>query len=165
MTPRPAGDKNARMDPHADAFDRYRRHGDLDALAAVFDALAPRLLPIALHLCGHAADAEDALQQTFLLAMDKAAAFDTSQRLEPWLAGLLQNVVRNQSRRLQRRRGEPLPELASSELSPLDRAEREELAARLRTHVDALPADQRQVLRLVLQHGMSAVAIAEVLEV
>lgn len=153
------------MDPLAASFDRWRAHGDLAALGAVFDAMAPRLLPVALHLCGHVADAEDALQQTFLLAMDKAAAFDRTQRLEPWLAGLLQNVARNQTRSQQRRRGEELPELASGELGPLDRAEREELAARLRTHVDALPADQRQVLRLVLQHGMSAVAIAEVLEV
>jgi RNA polymerase sigma-70 factor (ECF subfamily) len=153
------------MDPLTASFDRWRQHGDLAALDAVFDALAPRLLPIALHLCGNAADAEDALQQTFLLAMDKAAAFDPNQRLEPWLTGILQNVVRNQSRRQQRHRNDPLPEIASSELGPLDRAEREELAARLRTHVDALPADQRQVLRLVLQHGMSAVAIAEVLEV
>ena len=159
------GDKNGGMDPLALAFDRWRTNGDLVALGAVFDALAPRLLPVALHLCGHAADAEDALQQTFLLAMDRAAGFDATQRLEPWLAGVLQNVVRNQARSLLRRRGETLPELPSEELGPLDRAERDELAVRLRTHVDALPADQRQVLRLVLQHGMSAVAIAEVLEV
>lgn len=165
MTLPPARDKNACMDPLAASFDRWRVHGDLAALGAVFDAVAPRLLPVALHLCGHVADAEDALQQTFLLAMDKAAAFDRTQRLEPWLAGLLHNVVRNQSRSQQRRRSEELPDLASGELGPLDRAEREELASRLRTHVDALPADQRQVLRLVLQHGMSAVAIAEVLEV
>lgn len=165
MTRRGAEDKNGGMDPLALAFDRWRTNGDLVALGAVFDALAPRLLPVALHLCGHAADAEDALQQTFLLAMDRAAGFDATQRLEPWLAGVLQNVVRNQARSLQRRRGEALPEVPSEELGPLDRAERDELAGRLRTHVDALPTDQRQVLRLVLQHGMSAVAIAEVLEV
>jgi RNA polymerase sigma-70 factor (ECF subfamily) len=152
------------MDQHTAAFDRWRRHGDLQALGVVFDALAPRLLPVALHLCGHAADAEDALQQTFLLAMDRAASFDGAQRLEPWLAGLLQNVVRNQSRKNMRRRAEPLPECATDEIGPLDRAERDELIACLRTHIDALPSDQRQVLRLQLQHGMTAVAIAEVLE-
>ena len=69
------------MDPLAASFDRWRVHGDLAALGAVFDAIAPRLLPVALHLCGHSADAEDALQQTFLLAMDNAAAFDRTQRL------------------------------------------------------------------------------------
>jgi RNA polymerase sigma-70 factor (ECF subfamily) len=152
------------MDPLAASYDRWRRLGDLRALGEVFDALAPRLLPVAMHLCGHAADAEDALQQTFLLAMDRAAAFDATQRLEPWLAGLLQNVVRNQKRSAARRRTEPLPECASDEQGPLDRAERDELIAKLRTHVDALPADQRQVVRLQLRHGLSPTAIAEALE-
>ena len=139
------------MDPLSQQFERFRAHGDLPALAAVFDALAPRLLPVAMHLTGRPADAEDALQQTFLLAMDKAATFDPTRRLEPWLAGLLQNVVRNQQRTAGRRRTEPLPECASDELGPLALAEREELIARLRTHVDALPSEQRQVVRLQLQ--------------
>jgi RNA polymerase sigma factor (sigma-70 family) len=160
-----AHDKEARMDPLAGLFDRWHRQGDLQALGAVFDALAPRLLPVAMHLCGHAADAEDALQQTFLLAMDRGAAFDADRRLEPWLAGLLQNVVRNQKRHAGRRRAAPLPECASEEAGPMAAAERAELVARLRTQIDALPAEQRQVLRLQLQHGMSPTAIAEVLEV
>jgi RNA polymerase sigma-70 factor (ECF subfamily) len=152
------------MDPLSQQFERFRAHGDLPALAAVFDALAPRLLPVAMHLTGRPADAEDALQQTFLLAMDKAATFDPTRRLEPWLAGLLQNVVRNQQRTAGRRRTEPLPECASDELGPLALAEREELIARLRTHVDALPSEQRQVVRLQLQHGLSPAQIAEALD-
>lgn len=152
------------MDPLAGQFERFRRQGDLQALAAVFDALAPRLLAVAMHLTGAPADAEDAVQQTFLLAIDKATVFDATQRLEPWLAGLLQNVVRNQRRREGRRRTEPLPDCASDELGPLATAEREELVARLRLHVDALPAEQRQVVRLQLQHGLSPTQIAEALE-
>lgn len=152
------------MDPLASLFDRFRTQGDLQALGSVFDALAPRLLPVAIHLTGRPADAEDALQQTFLLAMDRAASFDKNRRLEPWLAGLLQNVVRNQSRAAHRRRSEPLPDCASDELGPLAAAEREELVAQMRMHVDALPADQRQVLRLQLQCGLSPAQIAEALE-
>lgn len=152
------------MDPLAGQFERFRSQGDLQALAAVFDVLAPRLLAVAMHLTGAPADAEDAVQQTFLLAIDKATVFDATQRLEPWLAGLLQNVVRNQRRREGRRRTEPLPDCASDELGPLATAEREELVARLRLHVDALPAEQRQVVRLQLQHGLSPTQIAEALE-
>ena len=136
------------MDPLAGQFERFRSQGDLQALAAVFDALAPRLLPVAMHLTGRPADAEDAVQQTFLLAIDKATVFDATQRLEPWLAGLLQNVVRNQRRHEGRRRTEPLPDCASEELGPLASAEREELVARLRLHVDALPAEEEHILRV-----------------
>jgi RNA polymerase sigma-70 factor (ECF subfamily) len=157
--------RNGAMDPLASQFERYRRHGDLHALGAVFDAVAPRLLPIALHLCGNAADAEDALQQTFVTAIDGAAAFDAGRRLEPWLAGILANVARGAARRRGRVRPEPLPDLASSpDEGPLAAAERAELAALLRTHVDALPAEQRQVLRLRLHHGLEPAAIAEALE-
>lgn len=158
------------MDPLAQLFERYHRNGDLQALAQVFDALAPRLLPVALHLTGNPADAEDVLQQTFLLAMDRAEVFDASRRLEPWLAGLLTNVARNARRHAARRVAEPLPEHANkepmtAEIGPMAAAERAELIAVLRTSVDALAPEQRQVLRLQLQHGMSPVEIAEVIEV
>jgi len=84
--------KKRSMDALARLFDRYRKHGDVEALGRVFDRLAPRLLPVALHLCGNPADAEDVVQQTFLLAMDRADSFDATRRLEPWIAGLLQNA-------------------------------------------------------------------------
>ncbi len=165
MTRARARDKDALVDPLALRFDRYRRDGDLHALGDVFDALSPRLLSVAMHLCGNPADAEDALQQTFLLALDRADSFDAARRLEPWLAGLLANAVRNLVRSAGRRRAEPLPEhMSAPDDGPQAVAERAELAALLRTHVDALPADQRQVLRLQLQHGLQPAAIAEVLE-
>lgn len=80
-------DDSGAMDSATENFVRYRRHGDLAALGLVFDALAPRLLALALHLCGNAADAEDALQATFVVAMRKAVTFDASQPVGPWLAG------------------------------------------------------------------------------
>lgn len=153
------------MDPLAKRFERYRRHGDIQALGEVFDALAPRLLPVAMHLCGAAAAAEDALQETFVLAIERADAFDAARRLEPWLVGLLTNVARSARRNEARRAARPLPEMASDEPEPIATAERAELVALLRTQVDTLPPEQRQVLRLQLVHGMAPVEIAEVLEV
>jgi RNA polymerase sigma-70 factor (ECF subfamily) len=153
------------MDPLTAKFERFGREGDLQALGEVFDAVAPRLLGIAVHLCGNPADAEDVLQQAFLLAMQRAATFDASRRLEPWLGGLLANVAHNARRHAGRRRAEPLPDLPSDAETPMAAAERAELLAQVRTRIDQLPAEQRQVLLLQLQHGLGAVAIAEVLQV
>ena len=41
------------MDPLAATFERFNREGDLHALGEVFDAVAPQLLGVAMHLCGN----------------------------------------------------------------------------------------------------------------
>ena len=157
------------MDPATEAFLSYRRTGDLDALGRTFDLVAPRLLALALHLCGSAHDAEDALQATFVIAMQKHTAFDARQPVGPWLAGILAGEARNLLRRERRRRGEPLPadaangDAAAVEVDPTAVAGQRELVARLRTHIEALPDEQRQVLLLQLQYGLQPAEIAEVL--
>ncbi|MCB9878123.1 MAG: sigma-70 family RNA polymerase sigma factor [Planctomycetes bacterium] len=153
------------MDTPTLLFDRYRRCGDLDALGRAFDLLSPRLLALALHLTGNAADAEDALQATFVVAMQKAAAFDATKEVGPWLAGVLAGEANNLRRREQRRRTEALEEalVGAGAGDVVDDAERRELVAQLRTRIDALPDEQRQVLLLQLQHGLRPAEIAEVL--
>jgi RNA polymerase sigma-70 factor (ECF subfamily) len=158
-------DKDGRMDPLATSFVRFRDCGDLDSLGAVFDALAPRLMPIALHLCGHPADAEDAVQQTFLVAIERAQTFDESQRLEPWLVGVLANVARNRRREVRRRSAIELPTDLATADDVASHLEQRDLVAHLRTHVDALPNEQRQVLLMQMQHGLAPAEIAEVLGV
>ena len=152
------------MEPLANRFDRFRSQGDLQALGAVFDETAPRLLKLATHLSANPADAEDVLQQTFVLAIERAETFDARRPLEPWLAGLLGNVARNAQRAAGRRQTAALPELAVDDEGPRQIAERNELVAGLRANVDSLPAEQRRVLLLQLQHGLSAAEIAEVLD-
>lgn len=63
-------------------FTRFREHGDLDALAQVFDRSAPRLLAIARQLVSPEATAEDLVQATFVTAIESAQKFDTSADLE-----------------------------------------------------------------------------------
>ncbi|MEZ6036422.1 MAG: sigma-70 family RNA polymerase sigma factor [Planctomycetota bacterium] len=153
------------MDTPTLLFDRYRRRGDLDALGRAFDLLSPRLLALALHLTGNAADAEDALQATFVVAMQKASGFDPQKEVGPWLAGVLAGEANNLRRREQRRRTEALEEalVGAGAGDVVGDAERRELVAQLRSRIDALPDEQRQVLLLQLQHGLRPAEIAEVL--
>lgn len=154
------------MDRVTAAFLRFRDQGDTAALGDVFDALAPRLLALALHWTGHPSDAEDLLQQVFLQLIRDAAQFDPQRPLEPWLAGRLVNAVRNHRRRERIRRTHPIPEAAAADgVDPGADAERSERIAMLRTHIDGLAPEQREVLLLVLHHGLAPAEVAEVLAV
>ncbi|MCP3918034.1 MAG: sigma-70 family RNA polymerase sigma factor [bacterium] len=83
-------------------FDRYRKKGDVRALAKVFDATARDLLALANHLVRDHDDAEDLVQSTFVTAIDRAAHYDRSRPLMPWLAGILSrkatNLIRSRAR-------------------------------------------------------------------
>ena len=155
------------MESPEQLFARYRRDRDPESLGALFDRCGPKLLALALHLCGHPADAEDALQATFVAAIDQADRWDGKRALLPWLSGILDRQCRRVHQRRQRRREQELPadELVLDEGSPVAASERGELVARLRQHIERLPFEQRQVLLLQLEHGLSPAEASEVLGV
>jgi RNA polymerase sigma-70 factor (ECF subfamily) len=148
-------------------FLRFRSARDPAALGELFDRTSQQLLSLALHLCGNPADAEDALQATFVAAIDRAATWDASRPLGPWLGGILTLQCKKLGERRVRRREAELPEpgIQLDEGSPVDANERRELVGRLREHIDRLPPEQRQVLLLQLEHGLSPAEVGEVLGV
>ncbi|MBL8863479.1 MAG: sigma-70 family RNA polymerase sigma factor [Planctomycetes bacterium] len=147
-------------------FELWRARGDAEALAEVFDALAPGLLRLAIHLVGDAAAAEDLVQQTFVTAMERAAGWDARRPLEPWLQGILANHARD-LRKSARRAHDPDFDLgavlARAEDAPLESASRRELSGELARAVDALEEPYRAAVLLRLRHGMEAADIAHVL--
>ncbi|MCA3008948.1 MAG: sigma-70 family RNA polymerase sigma factor [Phycisphaerales bacterium] len=157
--------------PIEEQFARFVATGDPKALGAVFDHCCGELLPLAMHLTGHPADAEDALQATFVTAIEKRGEWDASRPLLPWLVGILTLHGKKLHDRRARRREVALPtpnEGAGAEPVdpadlPLDQSERRELVERLRTHVERLPDEQRSVVLLQLQHGLQPAQIAEAL--
>ncbi len=80
-----------------DVIERARR-GDTTALDALFEQYAPALNRLALALLGNAADAEDALQETFLGAYQNIASFAGRSSLKTWLS----RILLNQAARLRR---------------------------------------------------------------
>ncbi len=144
-------------------FGRYVRMRDPDLLGEVFDRVAPRLLRLAIHLRGDAAEAEDLVQGTFLAAIERAAEFDASRELLPWLLGILANKARL-ARRDAGRHLDPERLLGRAEATPLEEAEGAELSGALAKALDRLEEPYRQVLVLRLRHGMRAADIAHVLD-
>ncbi|MEM7519130.1 MAG: sigma-70 family RNA polymerase sigma factor, partial [Planctomycetota bacterium] len=151
------------MTPQAsteELFCRYRQTGDSRALTEVFDRTAPELLALASHLAGGLVEAEDLVQHTFLVAIEKARRFKAGRELLPWLAGILireaQKQRRNRSRRVD-------PERVNLNEAP--EGERIALNEELRTAVTGalgeIPAKYQGVLRPFLLEGMTAAEIAK----
>ncbi|MCL4812870.1 MAG: sigma-70 family RNA polymerase sigma factor [Vicinamibacteraceae bacterium] len=67
------------------------RAGDMGAFEALHREQAPRLFALACRMLGDEADAEDALQEVFLLAHRKLAGFKGESSIGTWLYRLMVN--------------------------------------------------------------------------
>ncbi|MEM7310084.1 MAG: sigma-70 family RNA polymerase sigma factor [Planctomycetota bacterium] len=142
-------------------FARFRDRGSAEALARVFDAVAPRLLLLAGHLTPDAAQAEDLVQTAFLHAMRDAQRYDDRRPVATWLAGILRNRAVDLRRRAAVRGADPLADDEGSiALDPADLVADRELFERVTDAIDGLAEPYREVLILRLVHGLEPTAIA-----
>jgi RNA polymerase sigma-70 factor (ECF subfamily) len=127
-------------------YQRFASHGDVGALAEVFDRVAPDLVRVARRLVGDRHQAEDLVQEAFLTAVEQPELFDPSRALAPWLVGVLVNRAR-EARRSQERQVEP-DRLTERVVPPPD------LLAARREHQDAVDAAVSELppsLRVVVE--------------
>jgi RNA polymerase sigma-70 factor (ECF subfamily) len=142
-------------------YERARRDAVLAGDAAVWagwvEELFDRVAGYVRWRCGGVSDlADDVLQETWLTAAARLAAFDPDRGpFEAWVCGIAANVVRNQlrSRHRHSRRHRPLAD-CNAPAGPDD--VRERVAAALA----ALPDRYEQVLRAKYLDGLSVAAIA-----
>ena len=146
-----------------DAFLAYRTTRDPAALAAVYDGTSSRLLAVALHLASSANVAEDAVQDTFLFALEHPERWDESRPLVPWLLGILVNRVRQSAYRANR-----TPDPARLQLPEAPDPESELQANELLSQIDEairhLPQPYRTVVLLRLRNGLNPADIAVALD-
>lgn len=150
------------------AFLRFREHGDVEALAEVFDRTAPRLLLVAAHVTPDPGAAEDLVQDTFLKAMERAQQWNATLPLLPWLCTILRNRAIDLSRRLRVRKpiagAEEIVEQAAAQgIGPADKVARDELLVRVEAALEALESPFREALVLRLVHGLEPTEIAHAL--
>ena len=135
---------------------------------SALDQYESRLIRYAARILGDEDAARDAVQHAFLRLCDQ----DREQldgRLAPWLYTVCRNKAVDQLRRSGRHEsldGESLPgsptrQITGRETDPAVAAERRDLAAWLRSLVDALPSKLREVIDLWLD-GFSYREIAEI---
>ena len=144
-----------------DLLRRFRTTGQPGALGALFDATAPELFRIALALAPDAAAAEDALQETFLTALEQADRWDGVRPVVPWLAGILRIEILRA-----RRRGARVPDAARLPPpilppGPPEEAVRAEERERVRAALEGLEEPYRSVSLLRWRYGLEPGEIAE----
>ncbi len=127
------------------------------ALAAWVDAHAARLYRAAALLAAEV-EAADLVQEVFLVASRRRAAFDGSAAPYTWLYGILRNLARDRRRKHARRaRLRPVDDRRARDPERMLAAERDR--ARVRAAVRRLPDGHREVVAL---YYLEEVPVAEV---
>jgi RNA polymerase sigma-70 factor (ECF subfamily) len=93
--------------------ERLARHGDAAAFHALYARHTAALYALALRLAGDEADAEDAVHDTWLRAVEGLHRFRGASSLRTWLIGVLINRVRETARARHHASLDDLPEMAA----------------------------------------------------
>lgn len=144
-------------------FLKFRNTGDPACLGAVFDLCADDLFAVAMHLCRDRQAAEDAVQSTFLTAIERAPRYASGRALRPWLLGILYRELKRARRRARR-----VPD--ASRMQQIDPPPPSQLvlageaAAAVRTALANVPQPYREVVELHLVEALPSGGIAERLQ-
>lgn len=145
--------------------------GDQSAFAMLFDRLASPLYSLAYKMLGDTSEAQDAIQDVFVQIWRRASNYDSNQSsVFTWAILLTRGRVidrlRGRARRLRleeasRQEHESAQALASISESGADIVGRNEEAARVRSALAKLPAEQREALELAFFTAMTHKEIAK----
>jgi RNA polymerase sigma-70 factor (ECF subfamily) len=133
---------------------------------ALWSEMRERVLGLAWQMCGNAADAEDALQETFLKVHGALPAFRGESQATTWVWRI---AIREASRVRDKRRASPVESFAEGEEAQLvdrvypDGPVGEEEARLVREAVANLPVAHSAVLSLLALDGLAAEEVAEIL--
>jgi RNA polymerase sigma factor (sigma-70 family) len=135
------------------------------AWRALYADTAPGLLRYAR--ASRVPDPEDVVGETFLRAVHGVGSFEGDERgFRAWLFTLARNRIVDEHRKLVHRRTEPLPVEVLAEIGPHADAETEAMRAlaedRVRSLLDRLTPDQRDVLLLRILGGLTIEEVATV---
>lgn len=133
--------------------------GDEQAVRAIYDRYAGPVLTVAMRVLTNRALAEEAVQTTMLKAWRGASSFDPSRELAPWLYTIARRVAIDIYRR--ERAAEMSSELADDDVAVLPLSfERTWEAWEVRSALAQIPAEEREVVRLMHLVGMTHREIA-----
>lgn len=128
------------------------RGGEEAAYGALVERYMRAAYVVALSVTRRHEDAEDAAQESFLVALERLEECRNPDKFGGWLMTIVRNRSRNLIRRESLRETDPVPESTSSmEPTPEGMTEQAELRSHLTEALAELPEVQRQI---VLLHDM-----------
>jgi RNA polymerase sigma-70 factor (ECF subfamily) len=138
--------------------------GRADLVRALFVEHRARVLAVCLHVCGRRAEAEDAVQETFLAAHRSIGGYRGDASPSTWLYRIAVRAAL--AVRSRRRPAAPLDDDVPDAAPGPDRAAEGRIeAARLARAMDRVGAEHRTILSLFAVDGLRHAEIAEVLGV
>jgi RNA polymerase sigma-70 factor, ECF subfamily len=142
------------------------QQGDTAAYATLVHRHLPRALRVAWRVLRHREEAEDAVQDAFLRALERIDQYDTARPFSPWFFRIVVTTAINRQRSSRRRETEQLfDDDASEDAAPDDSTELTALRAAIDEVLAELPPVQRRVMELVTFEEFTPAEAAEVLEI
>jgi RNA polymerase sigma-70 factor (ECF subfamily) len=138
---------------------RRCRRGRPEALRELVERFQPEVYALCTRLVGHRHDAEDITQEVFVRVFRSLGRWDGVRPLRPWVLGIAVNRCRTWLGR-RRRIPEPVDYLHDVAGRPPEKPS-DELTTAIRTAVDDLRPEYREVFVLFHEHGRSYDEIAE----
>ena len=151
--------------PDSLLLDRIAR-ADPDALAALYDRYASRVLGLTTRILSDPDEAEDVLQEVFLQVWREPRRFDAARgSVLTWLLVLARSRAIDRLRALRRRGRDRQVDLAAADIpagGDLERAaQTSQESDAVRQVLAQLPADQRRALELAYFDGYTQSEIAQ----
>jgi RNA polymerase sigma-70 factor (ECF subfamily) len=139
------------------------RMGDLDAFERLYERHAPRMKSIAINLLGNAADAEDAVQESFLKIYRGAKTFRGGATFSTWVYRVVVNTCYDLLRRRKTRPSGTSVDADGREILPAVPAADHPLRLALEKSVARLAPKHRAVFVLFAIEGFSHGEIGRIL--
>jgi RNA polymerase sigma-70 factor (ECF subfamily) len=145
------------------------RDGDARAFEVIFDRHSGAAFSLAYRMCGRRAMAEDIVQEAMVSLWRSGARYDRARgSVRSWVLSAVHNRAIDAFRRETAKSSlnvgdEGLAERLESEDRTDREAERRDDARQVRTALDELPGEQRQVIELAYFGGFTHTQIAEML--